>query len=73
LINVAALVSSVEGLEIQTAEELRDAIFVLDLANMCIRLLVGEIGRGKAREHLLAQSARIDQLIDVARSEVAQL
>jgi hypothetical protein len=52
---------------------LRDAIFILDLANMCIRLLVGQIGSGAAREHLLAQSATIDQLIAAARSEAAHL
>jgi hypothetical protein len=73
LTNVAALVSSVEGLQIQTTDDLRDAIFILDLANMCIRLLVGQIGSGTAREHLLAQSVRIDQLIEAARGEVAHL
>jgi hypothetical protein len=73
LINVGALVSSVQGLQIQTTDDLRDAIFILDLANMCIRSLVGQIGSGAAREHLLAQSARIDQLIAAARSEAAHL
>jgi hypothetical protein len=73
LINVGALVSSVQGLQIQTTDDLRDAIFILDLANMCIRLLVGQIGSGAAREHLLAQSTRIDQLIAAARSEAAHL
>jgi hypothetical protein len=73
LTNVAALVSSVEGLQIHTTEDLRRAILILDLANMCIQLLIGRIRSGTTREHLLAQSGRIDQLIEAARSKVAQL
>src|SRR6266404_1006522 len=73
LTNVTALVSGVEGLQIQTTEDVRDAIFILDLANTCIRLLIRQIGSGAAGEHLLAQSARIDQLIEAARGEAAHL
>ena len=73
LTNIAALVSSVEGLQIQTTDDLRDAIFILDLANICIRSLVIQIGSGTGREHLMAQSARIDQLIEAARGEAAHL
>src|SRR5436853_1312723 len=73
LTNVAALVSGVEGLQIQTTEDVRDAIFILDLANSCIRLLIRQIGGGTAREDLLAQSVRIDQLIEAARGEAAHL
>ena len=73
LTNVAALVSGVEGLQIQTTEDVRDAIFILDLANSCIRLLIRQTGIGAAREHLLAQSATIDQLIKAARGEAAHL
>ena len=73
LANIAALVSSVEGLQIQTTEDVRDAIFILDLANACIGLLIRQTGIGAAREHLLAQSATIDQLIKAARGEAAHL
>ena len=73
LTNIAALVSSVEGLQIQTTEDVRDAIFILDLANACIGLLIRQIGGAAAREHLLAQSARIDQLIKAARGAAAHL
>ena len=73
LTNVAALVSGVEGLQIQTTVDVRDAIFILDLANSCIRLLIRQIGGGTTREHLLAQSATIDQLIKAARGEAAHL
>jgi hypothetical protein len=73
LTNVTALLSSVEGLQIHTMEDLRRAILILDLANMCIQLRVGQILSGTTREHLLAQSARIDQLIEAARGEAAHL
>jgi hypothetical protein len=73
LTNLAALLSSVQALQIQTTGDLRRAILILDLANMCIQVLVRQIGSEMAREHLLAQSARIDQLIEAARSEVAHL
>lgn len=73
LTNVAALLSSVEGLQIQTTEDLRRAILILDLANMCIRLLIGQIWSGTTREHLLAQSMKIDQLIEASRGEAAHL
>jgi hypothetical protein len=73
LTNLAALLSSVRGLQIHTTEDLRRAILILDLANMCIQSLVRQIGSGTARERLLAQSARIDQLIEAARGEAAHL
>ena len=73
LIHIAALVSSIESRQIETVEELRDAIFILDLANTCINLFVKQIERGAAREHLLEQSAKIGQLITAARCEIAQL
>jgi hypothetical protein len=73
LTNVAALLSRVERLEIQTTEDLRESFFILDLANMCIRLFIGQIDSGAARKQLLSHSARIDQLIEAARSEAAHL
>jgi hypothetical protein len=73
LTHVAALLSSVEGLQIGTPEDLRRAILVLDLANMCIQVFIAQIRSGTTREHLLAKSGRIDQLIGAARSKVAQL
>jgi hypothetical protein len=36
-------------------------------------LLIRQIGGAAAREHLLAQSARIDQLIKAARGAAAHL
>lgn len=73
LSNVAALLATVEGLQIQTPEDLRYAIFLLELANICIRLVIRQVESGTARERFLAQSARIDRLIDDARSESAHL
>jgi hypothetical protein len=72
LTNVAALLSRVEALQIETTEDLRQALFILDLANMCIRLFIGQLQSETTRKQLLAQSARIDQLIEAARSEAAQ-
>ena len=73
LANLASLLSRVEDLQIETTEDLHHAIFSLDLANQCIRLLIRQIGIGTTREHLLAQSARINQLLETARSDAANL
>jgi hypothetical protein len=65
--NIAALLSRVESLQIQTTDDLRLAMFMLELANMCIRLIVGQIRNGPTRIQLLAQSAKISQLLETAR------
>lgn len=73
LANVAAVLATVENLQIQTSEDLRYAIFLLELANICIRLVIKQVERGAARERLLAQSTRIDRLIDVVRGDRQRL
>jgi hypothetical protein len=73
LSNVIALLTRVEGQAIQTSEDVRQAIFMLDLANMCIRIVVSSIESGTAKGNLLAQCARIDQLIEVARKEAVHI
>ena len=74
LANVAALLSQVEALEIQTTDDVRQAMFLLELANICIRLIIGQTDLNDAtRTTLLAQSARIDTLIETTRREAAHL
>lgn len=68
--NIAALLSRVDSLQIQTTDDLRLAIFMLELANLCIRLIVGQIRNGLTRKQLLAQSAKIGQLLETARCEM---
>ncbi|MGY3564116.1 hypothetical protein ACVWXP_007441 [Bradyrhizobium sp. USDA 4463] len=70
LTHIAALVSTVEGHQIRSTEDLRQAIFILDLANACIRLLLGQLPSGATTIQLPSQSERIEQLIVAARSEV---
>ncbi|WP_407114728.1 hypothetical protein [Bradyrhizobium sp. LMG 9283] len=72
--NIAALLSQVQALEIQTTDDIRQAIFLLELANGCIRLIVGQTRLNeRTRTTLLAQSARIDSLIAETRREAAGL
>ncbi|MCA1552298.1 hypothetical protein I6F36_36620 [Bradyrhizobium sp. BRP19] len=74
LANIAALLSRVQALEIQTIEDARQAVFILELANGCIRLIVGQTSLNEmTRSTLLAQSARIDLLIAETRREAACL
>lgn len=68
--SAVALLTGVESLQIRTTEDLRRAIFMLDLANTCIRLIVSQIRNGSTRKQLLAQSAKIDQLLETARCEM---
>ncbi|MDH2347119.1 hypothetical protein [Bradyrhizobium sp. SSUT77] len=71
---VAALLSQVQALEIQTTEDIRQAIFMLELANGCIRLIIGQTKLNETtRTALLAQSARIELLIAATRREAAHL
>ncbi|RXG86755.1 hypothetical protein [Bradyrhizobium zhanjiangense] len=65
---VAALLAQVKTLEIGSPEELRETLFILDLANVYIRLFIGQIDSEGARKQLLAQSVRINQLIEESRS-----
>ncbi|SCB54788.1 hypothetical protein GA0061098_103056 [Bradyrhizobium shewense] len=74
LANIAALLSRVQALEIQTIDDARQAIFILELANGCIRLIVGQTSLNETtRTTLLAQSARIDLLIAETRREATCL
>ncbi|WP_271523646.1 hypothetical protein [Bradyrhizobium sp. CCBAU 53380] len=74
LANVAALLAQVQSLNIQTTDDIRHAIFILELTNSCIRLL---IERTKLDEtiitSLLTQSAMIDLRIAETRREAAHL
>lgn len=64
LVNLLALLSQIQALEIQTTDDARQAIILLELANGCIRLTVGQTKLNETtRTTLLAQSARIDLLI----------
>ncbi|WP_409192518.1 hypothetical protein [Bradyrhizobium sp. RDM4] len=71
--NVAALLSQIERLKIHTAADMRQAFFLLELANTCIRLFIRQIDSPASRNLLLAQSARIDQLIEGVRTESGNL
>ncbi|WOH62856.1 MULTISPECIES: hypothetical protein [Bradyrhizobium] len=72
--NIAALLSQVQALEIQTTDDIRQAIFSLELANGCIRLILGQAKLNETtRTTLLAQSERIDLLIAATRREAAHL
>lgn len=74
LTTVAALVAQVEALQIQTTEDLREAIFILDLANTSIRSIIRLTNMDEtARTKLMAQSATIEQLIGAVRKEAPHL
>jgi len=74
LANIVALLSQVQALEIQTLDDARQAIFILELANGCIRLIVGQTKLNETtRTTLLAQSAQIDLLIAETRREATCL
>jgi hypothetical protein len=74
LANIAALLSQVQALEIQTRDDIRQAIFSLELANGCIRLILGRTKLNETtRTTLLAQTESIDLLIAAARKEAAHL
>ncbi|WP_369722940.1 hypothetical protein AB8Z38_02430 [Bradyrhizobium sp. LLZ17] len=70
----AALVAQVEALQIQTTEDLRRAIFILDLANISIRLIIRQTDMDEiARTTLMTQAGRIGQLIEAVRKEAPHL
>lgn len=74
LVNVLALLSQVQALGIQTVDDARHAIFLLEVANGCIRLIVGQTKLNETtKTTLLAQSARIDLLIAETRREATCL
>jgi hypothetical protein len=66
--------SQVRVLDVQTPDDIRQAIFILELANACIRLILGQTKSNETtRTALLAQSERIDLLIAATRKEAAHL
>ncbi|SFJ60281.1 hypothetical protein [Bradyrhizobium sp. Gha] len=72
LANIAALLSQVRTLDIQTTDDIRQAMFILELANDCIRMLIGQTTLNETtRRTSLAQSAGIDLLIAETRTEAA--
>lgn len=74
LANVAALLSQVESQEIQTTDDIHQAVLILEFANACIRLIVGQTRLSEtARTTLRSRSKRIDFLIEATRKEAALL
>ncbi|MDA9464498.1 hypothetical protein [Bradyrhizobium sp. CCBAU 53415] len=74
LASVATLLSQVQALDIQTTDDVRQAIFILELANSCIRLLIQQTKLDEAtRTSLLAEAAMIDLRIAEARRDTAHL
>lgn len=73
LTQVGALVSTVETQEPSSAEDLGRAIFILELANASIRLLIGQLSSRTTANQLISQSERIDQLLTAARGELRTL
>ncbi|MBB4366752.1 hypothetical protein GGD65_007826 [Bradyrhizobium sp. CIR18] len=72
--NVVAWLAQVQAFEIQTIDDARQAIFILELANGCIQLIVGQTRlKETTRTTLLSQSARIDLLIAETRREATCL
>jgi hypothetical protein len=66
--------SQVEVLKIKTADDARQAIFLLELANTCIRLIVGQTNLDEeVRKALLAHSAMIDMRLGAARRDASIL
>ena len=70
LMQIAALVSTVETQEVSSAEDLGRAIFILELANANIRLLIGQLPSRTTTSQLISKSERIDQLLTAARGEL---
>lgn len=69
LTNVAALVAQVEALRIERTEDLRQAIFLLDLASTSVRLIIRQINIDEtARTALMFnQTGSISSLALLAR------
>ncbi|MDA9496285.1 hypothetical protein [Bradyrhizobium sp. CCBAU 11357] len=74
LANVAALLAQVQSLNIQTTDDIRRAIFILELTNCCIRLLIEQTTLDETIiTSLLTRSAMIDLRIAETRREAAHL
>jgi hypothetical protein len=70
---ISGVVSSLDVTGIRSREDATRALYVLELANKCIRVILREVHGTFAKNALIDQSDRLLDLIDVARSKLVSL
>lgn len=73
LASLAAQVTQIGDTQMKTKQEMQQALLLLELLNARARRLIGRIGDDAGRTRLLTQSARIGELVEIARRCVAAL
>lgn len=73
LYDLSRRVAEVGMMPIETKEDLRQAVLLLDLFNLQARQLIGRIDDDAGRAHLLTHSNRIGELVEMARQYAAAL
>ncbi len=73
LSSMAAALSEIRNWRLETKEELRQAVLLLDLLNHQARLLIDQLGDTRTREQLVAHSSVIEQMLEIARHKISQI
>lgn len=73
LAGLAARVAEIGLMPLETGQDMRDALFLLDLSNARARQLIGAIEDRECQARLLAHSERISELVEAARRKAAAL
>lgn len=70
---ISGVVSSLDVTRIRSSEDATRALYILELANKCIRVVLREVHGTFAKNALIDQSDRLIELIDVARNKLVNL
>lgn len=73
LAGLAARVAEIGLMPLETRQDMRDALFLLELSNARARQLIVAIDDQECQARLLAHSERISELVEVARRKAAAI
>jgi hypothetical protein len=69
---ISDILCALDASTIKSPDEMLRALWMLDVANRCIQLILGEFRTAPDREQLVRQSDRIVVLIELARERLTR-
>jgi hypothetical protein len=73
LARAGARAAAIGQMPLQTKTDMQQAIFLLGLSNAYVRQFISNISDSEVRARLIAQSERVEALVEIARQEAAAL
>nr|QDF37321.1 hypothetical protein FJN17_06905 [Bradyrhizobium symbiodeficiens] len=68
---IGEVLSSLDIAAIHTQDDMTRALWTLDTADKCIRMILSEFRTAPAKEQVVREAARLVDLIELARDEIS--